>query len=495
MKKAYPAAAILLVLWAACSRKLPDNVVLKVGDRYVTEREFRYRAEFTPHPNFPTADRNLEKIFLNNLIMEKVLASEFGDKSDLKKNEYFQAYIQGRKEQMMREQLFYKKAYDVVKLDSALVRKTILLSQREYDLEFYSIHNDSIGKVLKARVEAHPDSAAAIFNSIMPEGKRPRWTAKWKDPDHINIHEALYSDFLKQGAVIGPLQLDYDQWIFMKVVNWRDVLLFGGEEAKEREKEVVEKLTMNKAIRNWDAFRREVMRGKEIQFDPEVFKKMADLTYDLNRSRSEEEKLNILGRFWQMEDSTLVASDLPGDKAFLQRPFFTIDGVTWTVGDFRKALMSRPLVYRRKGFNRRQFYFEFRRAIAEMVRDTYLNKEAYAMGLDKDEKVQRTVEMWSDALIAVHERNRIIREIDESLPDTTDIYRQTKINKAYDAYLEKLLEKYRPKIAVNWPLFDSISLSKVQVFVMQPQSPFPVVVPNWPMFWDRNSTDYAPLKK
>ncbi len=92
----------------------------------------------------------------------------------------------------MREQLFYKRAYDVVKLDSAEVEKTLRLSQREYDLEFYSIHNDSIGKALRARVQAHPDSALAIFNSIMPQGKRPTWTAKWKDPDHINIHEALF---------------------------------------------------------------------------------------------------------------------------------------------------------------------------------------------------------------------------------------------------------------------------------------------------------------
>ncbi|MDZ7370195.1 MAG: hypothetical protein ONB12_03385 [candidate division KSB1 bacterium] len=485
----------ILLLVAGCAKKVPEDAVVQVGDRYITQKEFEYRANFTPHPNFPTFNQNLEQVLLTNLVMEKIFAQEFGKSSELSRNELFRAFIKGRKEQAMREQLFYKKAYDVVKLDSAEVEKTLRLSQREYDLEFYSIHNDSIGKALRARVQAHPDSALAIFNSIMPAGKRPTWTAKWKDPDHINIHEALFSGPLKQDSVIGPLQLDYDQWIFIKVVNWRDVLLFGGEDAKLRKKEVIEKLTLNKATRNWDRYLKEVMKGKEIQFNPDIFKKLADLTYDLNRTQDQQKKLEILGRFWQMEDSTLVASDLPTEAAFLQQPFFTIDGITWTVGDFRKALMSHPLVYRRQAMNRGQFYFEFRRAIAAMVRDLYLNKEAYKMRLDKDPKVVRATEMWEDAVVANFERNRIIAEIAKAFPDTTDPARQFKLNKAFDEYLDGLQKKYQKKIVVNREVFDKIEIPKVQVFVVQQNVPYPIVVPQWPMFYTKNIIENLPYKE
>ena len=483
-----------LFFFSCAKDEMPKDVVFRVGDRYVTKKEFLYRAEFTPHPNFPTYDRNMEKLFLNNMIMEKVFAEKFGDMSELNKNESFRAYLQGRKEQAMREQLFYKRAYDIVKLDSAQVAKTLQLSQREYDLEFYSIYSDSVGKKLKKRIEAAPDSALAIFNGIMPDGSRPQWSVKWKDPDHINIHEALYSGPLKPDSVIGPLQLDYDQWIFIKVVGWRDVVMFGGEEMQIRHQEVIEKLTQNRAARNWDAYLKGVMKGKEIEFDRDTFKKIADLTFDLNRTEDQRQKAEILRRFWQVEDSTLTSSDLPTDAAFLGQPFFTIDGVTWTVGDFRRALMSHPLVYRKASNSRSQFYFQFRRAVADLVRDTYLNKEAYRMGLDKDVAVRRTVELWQDALAASYERNRILNELGKALPDTSDPSRQFKLNKAFDEYLADLKKEYYQKIRVNHELFDQIEFPKTQLFVMQQNSPYPVVMPNWPMFNNTNVVDYLPFK-
>jgi hypothetical protein len=488
--------SFIALLFLSCAKdKLPKDALFKVGDKYVTAKEFQYRAEFTPHPNFPQYDRNLEKIFLNNLITEKEFVQEFGKSSELNHNENFQAYIQGRKEQAMREQLFYKKAYNVVKLNSDEIKKTFVRSQREYDLEFYSINNDSVAKKIKAKIQESPGLALQVFNSIMPEGKRPTWTAKWKDDDHIDIHEALFSGPLMPDSVIGPIQLDYDQWIFMKVVNWHDKPIISGEEQQLRQQEVVEKLTMNRATRNWDVYRHQVMKGKEIEFDHDMFLKLADLTYNMNRTDDKQQKADIVRRFWQMEDSTLTAADMPTDKSFLQLPFFTIDGITWTMGDFRKALMSHPLVYRRQALSRGQFYNEFRRAVADMVRDTYLNKEAYKTGLDKDMKVERTTELWSDALIASYERNKVLNELGKALPDTTDPYRQTKLNKAFDAYLADLDKKYQKKIRVNMELFDQIEFSKVQLFVMQQNSPYPVAMPSWPMFNNRNSIDYLPMKQ
>ena len=102
-----------IILLVNCAKKhVPEDVLIQVGDRYITTKEFQYRAEFTPHPNFPRHDRNLEKVMLNNLILEKLFVIEHGKDSELKKNENFLGYIRGIKEQKMREQLFFKKAHD-----------------------------------------------------------------------------------------------------------------------------------------------------------------------------------------------------------------------------------------------------------------------------------------------------------------------------------------------------------------------------------------------
>ncbi len=81
--------------------------------------------------------------------MEKLFVLEHGQDSKLAQNENFANYLKGVKEQKMREQLFYEKAYNTVQLDSNEIAKRMTLSQREYDLEFYSIKNDSIARALR----------------------------------------------------------------------------------------------------------------------------------------------------------------------------------------------------------------------------------------------------------------------------------------------------------------------------------------------------------
>ncbi len=491
---------IVLVLFAAllitCSKKQePEDVLFKVGDKYVTVKEFRIRGEFTPHPNFSRHDRNLEKILLNNLIMEKIIAKERGKSSKLADSERFQDYIKGITEQSMREELFYKVAFNTVQIDSAELKKRFVLSQREYDLEFYTIYNDSIAQNLDKRLKENPGKSVEIFNEIWDGGERPQWQVKWKDPDHINIHEALYSGPLAQDSVIGPIPLEANQWIILKVVNWRDHLLFGGEEQLQRWNEVVEKTTMNKASQKWYKYIRGVMRGKQIEFDKDTFLKLARLTRQLESADDEQAQSDVMHRFWQEEDSTLTIDDLPTEEAFLQRPFFTIDGVTWTVGDFRKAVASHPLVYRPNTSGQLDFYTQFKMAIADLVRDHYLNKEAYKMGLDKDSKVLHTKEMWRDALIAAYERDQIVKELASAFPDTSDPYRQSKLQKAVTTYMADLQQKYIDEIQVDLQKFNSLELPKIQLFVQKVAAPFPIAAPGWPVFSTDNTIEYQPLEK
>jgi len=484
----------LLIIFLACTRnELPKDVIFKVGDYYVTEKEFNYRALFTIHPNLPLTDRNLEKVFLNNMILEKILVAEFGAQSELNSNEGYKSYILGRKEQAMREQLFNKKALNIVKLDSAEISKAIWLSKREYDLEFFNIYNDSVAKVIMQQIKNVPQSATQIFAEYLDGREPPTWTAKWRDPDHINIHQALFSEPLQENSIVGPLKVDDEHWIMIKVVNWKDIVDFGGEEQQVWQQKIVEKLTMNHAVRNWDAYTREVMKGKVIDFDRDMFKKIADLFYDLNSARDLKNQ-DIVRRLFQNEDSTLSAFDLPDDESLLQQPFFNVDGTNWSVGDFRQTLMSHPLVYRKTALDRGQFYLEFRRGIAALVRDTYLNKEAYKLGLDKDNNVQRDTKMWSDALLAAFERNRLLNNFGKALPDTTDPLRQSKLTTMYNDYLEKLLKQYHPQIQVDSVLFSRFELNKTQLFVTQPDQPYPVTVPRWPLFTSNNKVDYLPLE-
>ena len=134
----------------------------------------------------------------------------------------------------------------------------------------------------------------------------------------------------------------------------------GGLDYELRHKEVIEKTKMNKATLAWDAYMRDVMKGKEIEFDRDMFKKMADFIFELRTASEPAQKDRIVQRFWSVEDSSLTVADMPTEEAMLQQPFFTIDGITWTVADFRKAVASHPLVYRKQTASRGEFYQFFK---------------------------------------------------------------------------------------------------------------------------------------
>ncbi len=486
---------LLASIFVMCSREQEkEDIVLKVGDRQVTAKEFRYRAEFTPHPNYPAIDRSLENTFLNNLIMEKVFALNAGEKSELRQNKNFQFYIKGVKEQEMRKQLFYEKAFNPVKLDTNEIKQQYHNSMRVYDVEFYTFHRDDLAERVQAELQARPDSALTVFNSIWKDENRPTKTVKYRDPDNINIHEALFDTLHDVNEVMGPIRLERDNWILMKVADWKDEPIIGGEEMALRWNQVKEKMTMNRATRNWQKYMYEVMKDKDIEFNKDTFLKLADLSFDLEMANNEAEEQDVLNKFSQQEDSTLTISDLPDEGAILQAPFFTIDGVTWTVGDFREAVGSHPLVYRRRTTNRNRFYEEFKVAVADLVRDYYLTEEAYEIGLDKDTEIQRVARMWEDALVGMYERDQALKRLAKTLPDTLDVGRQYVLSKKFESYMDSLRAEYGDQIKVNYAVYDSLEINDVPMFVMQQQVPYPVVVPNWPVYTNRKDVDFNALQ-
>jgi len=476
-------------IFVMCSKEQEkEDIILKVGDKKVTTKEYRYRAELTPHPSYP----ELEKTFLNNLIMEKIFALE-GEESELRQNKNFQAYIKGVKEQEMRKQLFYEKAFNPVKLDTNEIKQQYRNSLRVYDVEFYTFHRDEIAERVQAELQARPDSAVSVFNSIWKDEKRPTKTVKYRDPDNLNIHETLFDTLHDVNEVMGPIKLESNKWIFMKVADWRDEPIIGGEEVARRWNQVKEKMTMNKATRAWHKYMYEVMKDKDIEFNKDTFLKLADLSFDLEMANNEAEEQDVLNRFSQQEDSTLTISDLPNEEAILQAPFFTIDGVTWTVGEFRAAVASHPLVYRNRTTDRNQFYHEFKVAVADLMRDHYLTKEAYKIDLDKDIEVQRVASMWEDALVGMYERDQALKRIASTLPDTLKVGRQYQLSQKFESFMDSLRVEYSNEIKVNYATYDSLEINDVPMFVMQQQVPYPVVVPNWPVYTNRKEVDFNAL--
>ncbi len=469
-----------IIFTISCSpdKKEPAEVVLaKVGDREITPIEFRFRAELTIRPdNFK--DKN---VTLNNLISEKILAIEAGPDHELLKNKPFQSRLKGIKEQLMRDELYKKVAVDVVVLDSADVYKTYCNSMREYELEFYTINDQQLVKKIRTALDSVPDMADQIFDDLNAQiGKKPMHEVKYQDPDDDAIHEALYSDKLDVGTIIGPIRLTSGAHILMKVTNWSDNLIFGGGEAELiRWNEVSKKMRQAKSRELWNSYQADLMRDKKIEFDDESFKIISEsaLAYHLKKAA--------------FDTSTSQMTEIPFDEPEIDMdaPFLKVDNMRWTVGDFRDAILIHPLVFRTKYLNKENFTRQFSLAIKDMVRDYFLTREAYKRSLDKSKSINHTVEMWQDAILAENQQKTIISSAMEAGIVTKDD--PVGISEYWKTEMLKLQNNFSHSIKINYDELNKIRLTKIDFFAIRPGVPYPVSVPNFPLLIASDDLSYA----
>ena len=460
----------------------------RIGDRTISVDEFKRRTEFTVRPIYPNqSPEALKKNCLNNLIIEKLFSLEAGEDDALTRHPSFQALVKGIKEQAMREQLYYRLAFDTAEPDSDEIKKIYPLAGRNYEVEFLMIPGSTLAKPIQA-TEGNLDSLQAIFSRLQRSAGGPfRHTVHFRDPEHPAIHEALFSVPLSPDTLIGPLQLEEDNFMMLKIVNWKYVPAIGREEAQTRWQQVSLKMKQNRADRWWHDYSQKIMKGKSIQFNKTSFAKVAALFFSI-RPAINDKGLSPFDRPFQQTEEQLQATRALDDRAWLlDAPFFRVDDRVWTVRDFRNELSSHPLVYRTQAITAENFKQQFIFAIADLIRDHYLTQEGYRRSLDKDPQVKRTVAMWQDAYRALHFRNALMAQALAAgeIDSTDNLQKRRYLNEA----VQRLQKKYRGQIHIDEKELNNITVTDVNMFVLQPHLPYPVVVPGFPQYTSKDQLD------
>jgi hypothetical protein len=183
----------------------------------------------------------------------------------------------------------------------------------------------------------------------------------------------------------------------------------------------------------------------------------------------------------------MVLDDLQTEfENILDDPLLDFDGQQWTVRRFEKEIKKHPLVFRNRKMPKSEFANEFKLAIADLIRDTYITEDAYNKGFDEDPRVIRNGEMWKDNIIALYQKRKILSDIpgDKIKPATI-------VNKHLNPVIDELRNKYQDQIKINTDAFEKINLTAVDMFVIQKNMPFPVLVPQFPVLTTHNKLDYG----
>ncbi|MBN2410236.1 hypothetical protein JXQ31_01005 [candidate division KSB1 bacterium] len=480
-------ACFLFFVFCSGPKDTQQKVLVSIGDRVITVEEFKNRTELTPRPFYCRNNTERHKIIaLNSLIAEKLFALEEGEKSELLSRKYFRAYIKGKKEQYMREELFDRIAREPVVLDSAEINKTMQLAGFIYRVEYYQI-NKEYANIICEKIAASPGSATVVFDALDFTETAPQKTVKFKDPDHSVIHQALYSEKLQANDVIGPLKLQDNQYIVMKIKNVLYSPALSESEAVDRMRFVKERLVERKSIELWNNYIMEVMRNKDIEFVPQTTLKMAEL-YSMKDLPNDQQEQMVMKKI-EDKQTNLSLDDLAINEVLMGAPFFKMDNKVWTVAEFRELLLSHPLVFRKPTITPDEYLQQFKLAIVDLMRDHYLNQEAYAKGIDKLENIKRNVEMWQDSYVAKLHREQYLKSL--ALSEDFDKTRMSGTYTYIDEYADSMQKKYSRLIEINMEKFNKIELTQTDMFSIQKFVPYPLPVPPFPKLCVDDKLDYV----
>ncbi|MFZ5519265.1 MAG: hypothetical protein ACOY90_21720 [Candidatus Zhuqueibacterota bacterium] len=481
----------MLLIFSNCGKesdKIPDGKILaRVGDTIITVDEFRRRADYTIRPMYCNGENYIHrKIILNSLIAEKLLALEAGESNELTGSEQFRDYIQGREEQSLRQWLFYHDFYDCVALDTADIRAKYKAAAREYTIEYVSLKDSAIAGEIGRQLLAG-DTFENVFAAL---DSLPQRKVTWESPEHEKIHAALFSGLLPKGRIIGPLKIERDFYMVMRVAGYSDVHYLTDFDIRNRYRDVQERMTLDAAVESYAQFVQSVMKGKRIDFNRDTFRKLVNLIGPLYLAASNRNEDAFAGQIWRKEteevslDSVSTDIDKMGEETLLK-----IDDDVWTVARFKKELNIHPLVFRKKQMKKGEFSEQFKYAVADMIRDKYLANEARRKGYDRAFAVSNNVAMWRDHLMGLYRRNEFLAERGKLASFQKNYL--TILDHDVNPYIRELFQKYSNQIQINTALFERTELSRIDMVALQTNVPFPVVVPNFPIVTTHDKLDYG----
>jgi hypothetical protein len=483
--KILPLLIIISLLYSCAEKEKKEDIVVTINDKIITAGELKRRAEYTIRPEI-FADK---RVVLNNLIAEKLLAMEAEKNKNFFEPQHLQDFLKGIREQSIRERLYYTEIYNPIIIDSLEVDQIFPLSNRSYELEFYNIGSKAMADSLNSLLSENPDQANRIFDQIAAFDSVPKHIINWQDTDSYIIHDALFSKPLSENQVIGPLTLEDNSNLIFKVTGWKETPVIGPEEIALRRQKVRKKIKEKKAEKKWRNYMQEVMRNKNIEFDPAIFNKLADLSYRVYSQGALKDKLPIEDQSIQKEAIRLAIGELIDDPSYHDLTFLTIDDNIWSIEKFKNELASHPLVFRQNRiFTFEEYREQFRAAIADLVRDHYLTQVAYGKSLDKTLEVKQTVSMWRDASLAQSQWYIYAKAL-QTRPDFDP--KDMKGNNNYlGQYVDSLMIVYEDKISLDWNVFKEIRLTRIPMYVYKPGMPYPAAVPVFPQLTLKRSVTY-----
>ena len=479
---------ILFFFFISCTKhsQIPEEIILaKIGPSIITIQDFIRRSEYTIRPDYCKQDNYIhKKIILNSLISEKLTALEFDKGISEVNDEYLEYFLNGRKEQVMRQLYFSEEFYSKVKLSEKEIKDALRFSGRKITVKFLNLPDLDLVEKIKELDSAN--IALDSIHSVLWGGNASTKEFDWFNREVDEIHDALFNENIFKGMFLGPFESEEGTFILMKIVSWKDQIKITEYDKNLLWKDVKEKLTDKKAKKAYLESIKDLMSGKKMNLNSDVFYRYAEKATDYFFKVHESKKKMLNQVLWddnQIEDN-MFTFDVKDNDIDPGSIILDYGGESWTVGELNQHLKSHPFVFRKRKMNRSEFPKQLRLAIADLIRDIEITKECYKRGLDKNWSVSLNYNMWQDVskskkyVSSLRLKNKQIDSQDEWLAFMNPL-------------IDSLQNIYSDKIKINMEVFEKVELTKTDMMVTQRGVPYPILVPSFPILTTDDRLDFG----
>lgn len=405
-------------------------------------------------------------------------------------NQKFQHYIQGRREQAMRQKHFNQFGLTRVRLNDKEVGQYFRSVGRKYQIRFVVLNDKSKANKLTADL-LNKKYTLTDLSQVAVFGKLPAETELgfFDDMDPA-VHQNLFANPLREKQVIGPLKTIDNQYLIMEVNGWTDRLTLSDQAQQNQWNDVRNRVIEYRAQDKYREYVGRLMKGKEVHFDETTFRQLTEILMPVYIKTPAEKKDMLNSAVWNKETPDTAMDNFSAKIEKLKdQPFFTIDGETWTVANFDVALQSHPLVFRQQTIEASDFPRQFQLAVVDLIRDQYITADAYKRRLDRAPDVQRYTQMWADNLVALYYKQNYLSSV--GLPIGFGADPVTAIENYLNPLVDNLQAKYAPEIAIDIGAFEKIQLTRIDLVAIQNNVPYPIVVPHFPLITTDHLLDYG----
>ena len=480
-----------VVYFSGCSDKqssIPaDRILATVGPSVITIQEFIRRSEYTIRPKYCRNSNYIhKKIVLNSLIAEKLTALEYQKKYNGKHGvDNLENFLTGRKEQAMRQVHYAKQFHANTKIKDSDLKAAYKLAGRTISVQFLNLPDTNITKKVKYLY----DSGVTLdsVHQILWGGNAPERQISWFDKEQIDIHKSLFNDSIKKGQLIGPIKTNDETYILMAINGWKDEIFFTQSDKSRLWQDTKERLIDQKAKSIYYEWVGEVMKDKQMNLNPEVFKEYAKHASAYFFKMDSIKRGTLNNAVWDTPELLDQPTFIFDDSNLNLNPndiLFNYNGSDWTINDLNQQLKVRPLTFRKRKMSKSEFSNQLRYAIADFLRDIEITKKCYQLGYDNHWIVNSNVDMWRDASLSRRFTSKL-RSSDNTFKD------EDKWLSFINPIVDTLQNDYSDQIKINMELFEKIELTQTDMVVNQRGVPFPIVVPSFPIITSDNLLNYG----